>query len=167
MMSKPGPHPIDPKVRFTRFFEAPPTGCWEWQGARFGSGYGQFYAGRDSAGKRMNIHAHRFAYELRHGAIPDGLHVLHHCDNPPCVNPDHLFVGTRSDNMQDMFVKGRGRPAGKAQLTTDEVDAIRAALQAGEQAKKLAREFGVSIGLICAIGRGEVWQFHTPEKVDA
>lgn len=167
-MSKPGPKPIDAKVRFARYFETSATGCWEWRGARFGSGYGQFYAGRDGEGMRKNIHAHRFAYEIRHGEIAPDQHVLHRCDNPPCVNPDHLFAGTRSDNMQDMFSKGRGKPRGKTQLTPDQVTTIRAALKSDPSIRPqvLAHRFGVSASLIAMIRRKEVWTSILQENVN-
>lgn len=75
--------------------------CWIWTGARMRYGYFQY-------GKKL-IGAHRVAWELRNGPIPDGLYVLHRCDNPPCVRPDHLFLGTAADNTADMVAKGRYR----------------------------------------------------------
>jgi hypothetical protein len=75
--------------------------CWEWAGARNSDGYGKSYAG---SGYRM---AHRVAWESSFGPIPDGLFVLHRCDNPPCVRPDHLFLGTNTDNVRDSVAKGR------------------------------------------------------------
>lgn len=82
--------------------------CWPWLGGRFESGYGQF------SQRPRNLRAHRVAYELTHGQIPDNLMVLHECDNPPCCNPKHLFLGTNDDNMADRQRKGRtskqGRP---------------------------------------------------------
>lgn len=81
-------------------------GCWEWQGTKGTFGYGVA-----RAWKRQTT-AHRRAWELWHGSIPEGVHVLHRCDNPPCVRPDHLFLGTPADNVMDMIAKGRrGRPA--------------------------------------------------------
>jgi len=75
--------------------------CWLWLGATT-EGYGQFGIGR------KNVHAHRFAYEVTYGKIPEGLFILHKCDNPSCVRPDHLFCGTNQENMQDAYDKGRG-----------------------------------------------------------
>lgn len=77
--------------------------CWIWNGPRVPSGYGRIrWNGRDS-------YAHRCSYELHKGPVPPGMHVCHTCDNPPCVNPKHLFHGTRQDNMQDSVRKGRMR----------------------------------------------------------
>lgn len=78
-----------------------PEACWPWTGARAWNGYGQF-----GDGGQIHI-ASRVAWELSCGPIAEGLHVLHRCDNPPCVNPAHLFLGTHSDNMRDMVAKGR------------------------------------------------------------
>lgn len=91
-----------------RFFEKvswTESGCHEWTAGRFEKGYGVF---RNDG---RNLRAHRVAYEIAFGPIPDGMLVLHKCDNPACVNPDHLFVGSQKDNMQDMVKKGRQRIA--------------------------------------------------------
>lgn len=77
------------------------AGCWEWSGLRSARGYGRF--GHDSR------RAHRIAWELTFGPVPDGLLVCHTCDNPPCIRPEHLFLGTDADNARDMVAKGRGR----------------------------------------------------------
>lgn len=76
--------------------------CWEWTGFKNRQGYGQF-----QVSTKNGQPAHRVSFELANGKIPDGMHVCHKCDNPPCVRPDHLFLGTPSDNMKDMVKKGR------------------------------------------------------------
>lgn len=78
--------------------------CWEWQAARNAKGYGRLTSGRG-----VNLKAHRVAFALSNGGVvSDDAHVLHHCDNPPCCNPSHLFVGSAKDNTADMIAKGRG-----------------------------------------------------------
>lgn len=89
-----------PRARFESSFTVTP-GCWLWNRQLYPSGYGSFFAhGR-------NRRAHRFSYELYKGEIPEGLLVLHSCDTPRCVNPDHLRVGTDQDNTQDKISRGR------------------------------------------------------------
>lgn len=103
------------------------------------------------------IYAHRLAYELKNGAIPDGLWVLHRCDNPACCNADHLFLGTHSDNMQDMVSKGRslkGNDSPHAKLSEANVGDIRRRIAAGETQAAIARSFGVSQQHVSKINAG-------------
>ena len=119
------------------------TDCWLWTGCSGGRlGYGVLsYPGRSKGGTP----AHRYSWELHVGPIPEGLCVLHHCDNPPCVRPGHLFLGTKADNTADMMLKGRhvsrrGVEAGRAKLTDDIVRSIRTDPRGY---KALAKVYGV------------------------
>ena len=93
---------VDRKGRFNREIGR----CWEWTGYRHPMGHGMIGDGR-----RL-VYTHRVSWEITNGPIPSGLLVCHHCDNPPCVRPSHLFVGTQADNVRDMWAKGRARPSG-------------------------------------------------------
>lgn len=125
----------------TKVNEAP-SGCWEWQAARDARGYGRIRVNRTSPG------AHRVAYRLYKGEIPDGMHVCHSCDNPACVNPDHLWLGTGADNVQDKVNKGRqnkGMNHGNAKFTPEVVEAVREArAKHGTAYRKLGKQFGMS-----------------------
>lgn len=94
------------------------------------------------------------------GPIPDGLHVLHKCDNPGCVNPDHLFLGNQLDNVKDMVAKGRnvtGERVGNSKLTRPQVDEIRRRRAAGEKLRSISDDFGVSQGHVCSLSKGLFW----------
>lgn len=129
------------------------NGCWIWRGSVISGGYGD--VDERIHGKRVfRIRAHRLSWELANGPIPDGLHVCHKCDNPPCVNPDHLFLGTDADNSADKLAKGRqprGAKAGPAKLIDSEVVEMRAAYDGGEHFRSLAARFRVSPGCVCSI----------------
>jgi hypothetical protein len=94
---------IPAEERFWAFVPVRGDGCWEWSGSVTEKGYGQFGDGR----RPNNVRAHRFSWELANGPIPDGRIVLHSCDNPPCVNPAHLRLGSDAENTADMIAKGR------------------------------------------------------------
>ena len=98
---------------FARIDTIDPDVCWEWRKsdrARFGYGRLRMFEDGRQVGRPM---AHRVSWELFRGPIPDGMYVLHRCDNPPCVNPDHLFLGTKGDNNRDTFRKGRNLRVGE------------------------------------------------------
>ena len=129
--------------------------CWTWQGNTEDNGYGLF------RWNRRNHGAHRIAYMLTHGAMPVGLNVCHSCDNPPCVNPAHLFLGTHTDNMADKTAKermARGESHGCAKLTEDDVRAIRSRYQFRKVTyKQLAAEYGVVPYTILEIVQRKSW----------
>jgi hypothetical protein len=133
--------------------------CWEWDAQRSPDGYGQA-----RWNDRQYEQAHRRAWLLTRGPIPDGIRVLHHCDNPPCVRPTHLFLGTQLDNIRDMDAKGRRRsssPTGanqKRAVLTPELGAeIKRRLITGTTQLELTNEYGISKGTIYNIARGLHW----------
>ncbi len=153
-----GPKVLDAPVRFWRLVHVrSPEECWEWQGARNAKGYGDFHRGE---GKHLM--AHQFSWLTAHGRFSAfGGVIMHACDNPPCVNPQHLTIGTMSDNQQDMARKGRaarGERSGLARLTNEKVRTIRQRLEAGMVHKAIAEEFGVSREQIGHIARGTAWK---------
>jgi hypothetical protein len=125
------------------------SGCWEWTGSRNDYGYGQMKW--DSV---KVIYAHRFSYELHIGPIPTGLVLMHSCDKPSCVNPDHLTPGTNSDNTKDMILKGRCRTA---KITIEQVREIKRRLAGGEYYRDMAKEFNVSVTTVYFIKTGKTW----------
>jgi hypothetical protein len=133
--------------------------CWVWQGGRNGEGepYGRF-----GLKQGKTVYAHRYARELIHGPIPEGVCVLHKCDNPPCVNPDHLFLGTRADNNADKMMKGRfpvpkGELNGRSILTEQNVHKIRDLIKIGIPLKKIACRMQVAHNTIYDIATGRRW----------
>ena len=141
-----------------------PDECWEWRGVCAG-GYGSLsYDIRDETGlavRRVKVGTHRYSWEIHVGPIPDGLLVLHKCDNPVCVNPTHLFLGTLQDNMADRNAKGRQahhERHPRARLTLEQVADIRAAFAAGRKKLQLARDYGVGRTTIQALLAGKTWK---------
>lgn len=140
--------------------------CWIWPMGRNGASvnaYGTVTIPADLRvnGKRTEL-VHRVAYKLENGNIPDGLCVLHRCDNPGCFRPSHMFLGTKQDNVDDCFAKGRankprGTQNGNAKLTEANIREIRAAYPA-ISGPKLARSYGVSQAAISKIVRREWWR---------
>ncbi len=135
------------------------NGCIEWQRQRQNKGYGVFC----SNGKPGL--AHRWAYEAFRGPIPKGLSCCHTCDNPACVNPFHLWLGTHQENMKDSARKGRmskagtwGETNGSAKLTDEGVRQVRTRHAAGESMRSIARSFGVRLWTIQSIVRGQTWR---------
>ena len=125
-------------------------GCWGWSACTNSLGYGH-------VAKR---YAHRVAYELFIGPIPHGMEVCHRCDNPPCTNPAHLFLGTRAQNAADAASKGRtlrGERNASAKLTAGQVREIREMCTNGWPQRRIARAFGVSQSQVSSIVRGKAW----------
>jgi len=147
-----GPKPIPVALRFGKYFSIDPaSGCYVWTGAIYPNGYGQI-----SVNRRMQL-AHRVSWEMANGPIPEGQFVCHRCDTRACVNPDHLFIGTRRENVDDMLAKGRqghGESHGNAVLTDDIVRRVRAAK--GPQVD-IAKQFNISKQQVSRIIRGDRW----------
>jgi hypothetical protein len=145
--------------------------CWVWTGALRHKGYGAFVYVRD--GEVVQGRAHRYSYERHVGPIPPGMFVLHRCDTPACVRPDHLFLGTNQDNVTDMMRKGRHVAGGtyrngnyergtahhNARLTPELVREIRSAYDAGGTSfGQLATKYGLAIGHVYRIVRRRAWR---------
>ena len=169
-------------------------GCWLWTGSKDARGYGRLKNPRTGA---TPLKAHRVSWEVHFGPIPDELWVLHSCDNPPCVNPAHLFLGTQADNMRDMVQKGRqgslvhperlargdrhgsrlhperlNPPRGErhrsAKLTWAQVAEIRRLYAAGYiTQQQLADQFGVALTTINPLLRGKTWRINGQSTDDA
>lgn len=130
-----------------------PLGCWTWRGAKDKDGYGQTRIGM------LRVKAHRKAWELLNGPVPDGLYVLHRCNNTPCVRPDHLYLGTALDNGIDR--RGRNRPHRRnLQFSRAEVEDMRARYATGTiRQKDLALEYGTDQTVISRIVQGKSYRF--------
>lgn len=160
-------------------FQPSKDGCWEWPASRTAAGYGQL--GYREGGRQHLAYAHRAAYFISHGDIPKGMHICHHCDNPACFNPGHLFLGTAKENIQDMVRKGRGNrgkllPIGDRHWTRARPDEIRGSANgrsklsddqvleiyySPEKGVRLAERFGVTATVISQIRHGKTWRHLT------
>lgn len=159
-----------PKPLEERFWEKvqKTNTCWLWTASQHVSKlpYGEFW---DDKSKKLKL-AHRVSYELAYGPIPDGMKVLHECDNARCVRPDHLFLGTQAENVRDMVAKGRrrggvdtsnqsGEKNKQAKLTAEQVRAMRQRYAANDvYMEQLASEYGISIGHVSVIINRKAWR---------
>lgn len=153
---------IEPtKKRFlTKVALDPVTNCWNWTGYRMKNGYALLYV----HALRAKVLIHRVAWLLFKGGIPDGLCVLHHCDNRRCGNPEHLFLGDNQDNQDDCRAKGRhnwlrGESLPMTKLTTACVIQIKQRLADGEPWARIAKDFPVHKDTIRAIRDGKSWRW--------
>lgn len=152
----------NPEAYFWSFVQkADGDACWLWTKSTSRYGYGQQFW---TDGK--NWIAHRLAWTLTHGAIPKSVCLCHRCDNPACVRPSHMFLGTQADNLADMRAKGRGfdfptekrgEKNPRARLTDNDVREIRRRHAAGESIKRLGKAFNYAHTNISAIIRGKIW----------
>lgn len=128
--------------------------CWFWFGAKGGGGYGTF-------GRKNKVQPHRYSYELHKGKIPEGMWVLHKCDNRKCVNPNHLFLGDLKSNVEDMVKKGRqsrGEKRYNTRFKNDDIKNIRKRVALGETLSSVARSFGVTLQCVWLIIKRKNWK---------
>lgn len=148
------------RTRFWQYVEKS-DGCWNWTGYKR-RGYGRLAVARN----RMKD-AHRLSYELHAGAVPDGLYVCHHCDNRACVRPDHLYLGTQSQNIRDAYQRNRMPPKFQTQggtgntnakLTWEQVREIRRIAKRRGTHAYIAERFSINIKHVSSIVTGRVWK---------
>ena len=137
-----------------KFTQGDPSECWIWHAGKFSNGYGSFRLARRTK------QAHRLSWEFYRGPIPAGIHVLHKCDVPSCVNPNHLFLGTHQDNMDDREAKGRGNHAkgersSNAKLTNNQAKEI---FHSQGTHKELGLRYGVGKTAVSKIKRKVSWK---------
>lgn len=147
--------------------------CWNWKANKNNMGYGMIRLG----GLQPKKLAHRVSYEIKNGKIPDGVCVLHKCDNPACVNPEHLFLGNKKDNYYDMVKKGRrvlgrnpnnnppisyGESHPRAKFSNKEANEIRILLSEGYTARGIARALKVDKGIILKIKHNKTYKIGVP-----
>jgi hypothetical protein len=149
--------------RFNRKISIDPSGCHLWMANKNNKGYGMIREG----GVKPKILAHRVSYSLNVGEIPAGLHVLHSCDTPACVNPAHLFLGTHAENMADKEAKGRsnhkaksnaGSSHAQSKLTEADIPIIRELFANGLLLRDIAKRFGVAKATIGGVTGGFSWK---------
>lgn len=146
---------LEIEARFLQYVKPVASGCEEWQSTRNRQGYGKFWF------ERKQALAHRVAYKLFVGD-PGDLCVLHRCDNPRCVKPEHLFLGTDGDNIRDMWKKGRG--VGRRKLSDDQVKRIQSLLVFGYSQQYIADEVGISQVTVSRIKAGQRRYLSFPSK---
>jgi len=148
----------DLKKRFwEKVLKASANECWNWTASVAGKGYGQIKVPK----QRRQLYAHRLSYEMHKGEIPDGMLVCHRCDNPRCVNPKHLFLGTGADNLGDMAAKDRhlyGERNTEHRLSEKDVHCIFDLSEAGLSQHRIAKRIGVGQPQVGRILRGERWR---------
>lgn len=157
-----GQEVLDPLDRIMRSsIPEPNCGCWLWTGTikNSVSPYGSITIGSRSDGTRRTERAHRYAYRVIKGEIPQGMEVCHHCDVPSCVNPDHLWLGTKQENAADRDRKGRNKPQfgevnGQSRLSLSDVAEIRASPMG---CRRLSRAYGVDKKTIQRVRNGTHW----------
>lgn len=143
--------------RFEEKFEKTEGECWMWTASVAGKGYGQMKLPK----QRKQEYSHRLSYMIYKGEIPEGKYVCHTCDNPRCVNPDHLFIGTNKENLQDMKAKGRstfGEKNARAKLTEEQVKQIKSCLDSGMTQTQIAAAFNIHQVHVSRIKNGLRWE---------
>ena len=144
-----------------KYTPEPTTGCWLWHASRDKCGYGTF--GMRIDGKTKKFGAHRYAWTVFKGDIPEGISVLHKCDTPSCVNPDHLFIGTQLDNVRDQIAKGRypsraGTSNANSRLSREDVAEIRRRTSIGEDRRVIAAAYGIYYRYVDRLAKRECRQ---------
>ncbi len=144
-----------------KYLPEPNSGCWLWTGATTASGYGRIGVDIGRIHQYRSSRAHRVAYELFVGLIPEGMSVLHKCDTPSCVNPRHLYLGSQQENIVDAKNKHRnayGSRSGRAKLNEPDIPLIRRALNMGRPMRLVAIDYGVSTRTVRSIADGDTWK---------
>lgn len=135
------------------------TKCWEWNGSKSAFGHGEIYIGGTGPDARKRTMTHRASWEIHNGPVPSNMCVLHKCDNPACINPDHLFLGTKKENSRDMVEKNRqasGEKLPQSKLTWTQVAAIRKCHSLTQA--ELASIAGVTQSVISQIKNNNYWK---------